>query len=133
MRSIVIIFFFICTPATLLGAENWACELSPQTKEIYVKRIIQIPCEKIPELLNEKNTQDLYLAIRDAGVFKQESCRPIIQKHMPELMQLGLKGAVSFYLLRLGDRQQVNVLAEIFDEQTVPEDRPPARRVEPSR
>ena len=36
---------------------------------------------------------------------------------MNELMRLGLKGAVSFYLVRLGDRQQVNVLAEIFDKE----------------
>jgi hypothetical protein len=92
VRAILILFFFIFRPATLLAPENWAYELSPQAKEIYLKKVIQIPCEKISELLREKNDQDLYLAIRDAGIFKQESCRPIIQKHMDQLTQLGLKG-----------------------------------------
>ncbi len=116
MRLIVIIFCIVVTPVTLLAAENWAYELSPQAREIYEKRMVQIPCEKISELLKEKNDQDLYFAIRDAGIFKEESCKPIVQKHADQLTQLGLKGAVSFYLLRLGDRHQVNVLAEIFDK-----------------
>jgi hypothetical protein len=119
MRSIAIIFLLICTPATLFATEDWTYELSPQAKEIYTKRVIQIPCEKIAELLKEKNTQDLYFAIRDAGIFKQESCRPIIRKHKDQLMRLGLEGVISFYLLRLGDRQQLNVLAEIFDKEVL--------------
>jgi hypothetical protein len=119
MRLIVIIFFIIGAPGTLFATEDWAYELSPKAKEIFKKRVIQIPCEKIPELLKEKKTHDLYFAIRDAGIFKQESCRPIIRKHKDELMRLGLEGVISFYLLRLGDRQQLNVFAEIFDEQVL--------------
>jgi len=119
MRLIVIIFFIIGTPGTLFATEDWTYELSPKAKEIFKKRVIQIPCEKIPELLKEKKTHDLYFAIRDAGIFKQESCRPIIRKHKDELMRLGLEGVISFYLLRLGDRQQLNVFAEIFDEEVL--------------
>jgi hypothetical protein len=119
MRLIVIIFFIIGTPATLFATEDWTYELSPKAKEIFKKRVIQIPCEKIPELLKEKKTHDLYFAIRDAGIFKQESCRPIIRKHKDKLMRLGLEGVISFYLLRLGDRQQLNVFAEIFDEEVL--------------
>jgi hypothetical protein len=118
MKLIATIILCICMAGSALASEDWAYELSPHAREIYEKRIIQIPCEKIPKLLNEKNTQDLYLAIRDAGIFKEESCRRIIQKHMDELMQLpDVKGAVSFYLLRLGDRQQLNVLAKVFDKE----------------
>ena len=116
MKLIATIVLCICLADTALASDNWVFALSPQAREIYEKRIVQIPCEKISELLREKNDEDLYLAIRDAGIFKQESCKPIIQKHRNQLTQLGLKGAVSFYLLRLGDRQQINVLAEIFDK-----------------
>jgi hypothetical protein len=117
MKLIATIVLCICLAGTALASDDWAYELSPQAREIYEKRIVQIPCEKISELLKEKDDQDLYLAIRDAGIFKQESCKPIIQKHMDQLTQLGLNGAVAFYLLRLGDRKQVNALAEIFDKE----------------
>jgi hypothetical protein len=119
MKLVATIVLCICLAGTALASENWVYDFSPQAREIYEKRIVQIPCEKISELLKEKDDQDLYLAIRDAGIFKQESCKPIIQKHMDQLTQLGLKGVVSFYLLRLGDRQQLNVFAEIFDEQVL--------------
>jgi hypothetical protein len=104
--------------SSAFAAEDWAYELSSKAREIYAQKKTQIPCEKIPELLKRNNTQDIYIAIRDAGLFQTKSCGVIIQKHANALNQLpGVKDAIAFYFFKQGDKQQLNILADDFDKE----------------
>jgi hypothetical protein len=69
------------------AADDWAYELSSKAREIYTQKKTQIPCESPPELLTQKKTQDIYIAIRDAGLFQTKSCDVIIQKHATAVVQ----------------------------------------------
>ena len=126
-----------------MASDDWAYELSAEAKQIYKKKTIQYPCKNIPSLLqqsmspdfkqtttgfvlvpvqNEK-TDEIYFAIRDAGLFRIESCDQVIQKHVDRLKELpGVKAAIAFYYYRLGDKQQLYSLAADFDNAATGDD-----------
>lgn len=118
MKLLTIVIICVCTAGNVLASDDWAYELSSEAKRIYEKKIIQDPCRNIPELLRQGNTQDLYYTIRDAGLFRTESCGAVIQRHVDALSRLpGVKYAIAFYFYRLGDKQQLKVLAAVFDKE----------------
>ena len=119
MKTFIFTILFIFTASNVFAIEDWAYECSLEAKQIYEKKIIQYPCEKIPQLLRQGNTQDLYHTIRDAGLFRTTPCGSIIKNHENKLNNIvGVKDAVAFYYYRLGDKQQLEILANVFDKET---------------
>jgi hypothetical protein len=118
MKTIASLILFLCLAVNAVASEDWAYELSREAKKIYENRTTQVPCQKIPALLTENNIQDIYIAIRDAGLFQDKSCKPIIQKNLSALKQMPMvKDAVAFYFFKLGDKQQMKILANDFDKE----------------
>jgi hypothetical protein len=138
MKTFLLIIVFICTASNAFGADDWTYELSAEAKRIYKKKIIQYPCKNIPALLRQSMspdfkqttrgyilvpvqndiTNELYLTIRDAGLFRTKSCDAFIRRNVDTLNELpGVKDAIAFYYYRLGDRQQLNILATDFDKE----------------
>lgn len=118
MKTIASIILSLCIAGNAVASDDWAYELSQEAKKIYEKKTIQIPRQRIPALLAENNNQDLYIAIRDAGLFQEKSCYPIIQENLSVLGQIsGVRDAVAFYLFKLGDKQQMKILVSDFDKE----------------
>lgn len=119
MKILVLTILCICIASNVFAIEDWAYECSSEAKQIYEKKIIQYQCKNIPKLLRQGNTEDLYHTIRDAGLFRTTSCGSIIKKHEKQLNNMvGVKDAVAFYYYRLGDKQQLKILANSFDKET---------------
>jgi len=103
--------------ANSLLAKDWAYEPSDKAKDIYLNKQTQIPCAKIDELLNNKDTQSIYVAIRDAGLFKDKECKKYIDREERKLLKEDpVREAIAFYNYRLGDLSQLQALAKSFDE-----------------
>jgi hypothetical protein len=118
MKIIPSILLFFCIPGTVFAADDWAYELSHEARKIYENKIVQIQCQTIPTLLTQNNKQDLYISIRDAGLFQEKSCYPIIQKNLSVLQQMPMvRDAVAFYFLKLGDKEQMKSLVNDFDKE----------------
>ena len=143
MRIILIVILFLLSNNNLFAAEDRAYELSAEAKQIYKKKIIQYPCKNIPALLRQSMspdfkqttrgyvlvpvqndiTDELYFTIRDAGLFRTKSCDAFIRRNMDALNELpGVKDAIAFYYYRLGDKQQLNILATNFDKMITGDD-----------
>jgi len=102
-----------CLPAV---ADDWAFELHASAKDVYAKKSMQVPCSDIPRLLSTKAEKSIYLAVRDAALFRDKSCRPIIQKYRADLAKIpGLPNAMSFYDYRSGDANGLRQLSRSFD------------------
>jgi len=143
MKTFLLIIVFICTASNVFAADDWAYELSAEAKQIYKKKIIQYPCKNIPALLRQSMspdfkqttrgyilvpvqneiTEELYLTIRDAGLFRTKSCGSFIRRNVDALNELpGVKDAIAFYYYRLGDKQQLKILATDFDNKATGDD-----------
>jgi hypothetical protein len=143
MNTFILIIVFICTASNIFAADDWTYELSAEAKQIYKKKIIQYPCKNIPALLSQSMspdfkqttrgyvlvpvqndmTDELYFTIRDAGLFRAKSCDAFIRRNMDALNELpGVKDAIAFYYYRLGDKQQLNILATDFDNKATGDD-----------
>jgi len=98
-------------------SEDWAFyESEAKAREIYNKKIIQIPCAHIDELLQKNDINGLYIAIRDAALFGDKSCEKHIKKNLRKLKKLdGAKDAVAFYSFKNGDLKGLKLLADSFD------------------
>lgn len=97
-------------------ADDWAYELHSDAKQIYTKKVIQISCSEIPNLLSTKAEKSIYLAVRDAALFRNQGCGPIIRKYRAELAKIpGLPDAMSFYDYRNGDTNGLRQLSRSFD------------------
>lgn len=102
-----------CLPAY---ADDWAFELHASAKDVYAKKSMQVRCSDIPHLLSTKAEKSIYLAIRDAALFQDKDCKPIIQKHRAVLAKIpGLPDAMAFYDYRSGDTNGLRQLARSFD------------------
>ncbi len=145
MKSNVIILtvitIFLHATGSAFAVDDWAYELSAKAKKIYKTKTIQFACEEIPKLLhslpeigktmsetkarNISNMiqqgnirQELYFAIRDAGLFQTKSCEPIIRQYADSLNNMsGVKDAIAFYFYKLGDKQKISILANDFDKE----------------
>ena len=110
---IVLTMMGFCSPA---GASDWAYELHSSAKQVYSTKAIQIPCSEIPSLLSAKAEKSIYLAVRDAALFRNQACRQIIKKYHGELEKIpGVPDAMSFYDYRNGDANGLRQLARSFD------------------
>jgi hypothetical protein len=98
---------------------NWAFFASEdRSKEIYAKKQIQIPCERIDELLRKDDINGVYIAIRDAALFGDKTCEVYIKKNLSKLKQLvGAKDAVAFYYYKNGDPSGLTLLADSYDKE----------------
>jgi hypothetical protein len=115
-RISMVALLSLLTVPSVLRAEDWAYELSDRAKGIYMEKIAQVPCSKIDELIQSKSKRIIYIAIRDAGLFYDNSCLSMVQKHRTTLEKMeGVRDAVAFYLYRMGDKKQLDVLAKSFD------------------
>ncbi len=66
--------------------EDWAFyESEAKAREIYNKKIIQIPCASIDDLLRKNDINGLYIAIRDAALFGDKTCDRYIKKKIRKL------------------------------------------------
>ena len=101
---------------SLVQAENWAFELQDRAKQIYMEKTTQVPCSKVSELVQSNNKRQIYIAIRDAGLFQDESCVSIVRKYQKTFEEMeGVRDAVAYYLYRMGNKQRLDVLARSFD------------------
>lgn len=100
------------------SSADWAFFASEdRAKEIYAKKQIQIPCERIDELLRKDDINGVYIAIRDAALFGDKQCDVYIKKNLSKLKKLdGAKDAVAFYYYKNGDPSGLTELAESFDK-----------------
>ena len=122
-KKAVIIFYaffsiFIFYQLTIAeDSEDWAYECGAEAKEIYTKKQIQIPCERIDELLH-KNENGVYIAIRDAALFGDKTCDTYIKKNLSKLKKLdGAKDAVAFCYYKNGDPSGLTLLADSYDKE----------------
>jgi len=98
-------------------SENWAYECGAEAQEIYAKKKIQIPCERIDELLHKDDIYGVYIAIRDAALFGDRTCDTYIKKNLSKLKKLdGAKDAVAFYYYKNGDPSGLQLLADSYDK-----------------
>jgi len=116
LQITIVISLALLITAPCAQAEDWAYELADSAKQIYMKKAVQIPCSRIGDLIQSKAKDDIYLAIRDAGLFHDQTCASVVRKFRQTLEKMvGVRDAVAFYLYRMGDKQQLNVLAKSFD------------------
>jgi hypothetical protein len=99
-------------------AQDWAFECGAEAKEIYAKKQIQIPCERIDELLRKDDINGVYIAIRDAALFGDKTCETYIGKNLNKLKTLvGAKDAVEFYYYKNGDPSGLTELGDSYDKE----------------
>lgn len=99
-------------------SEDWAYECGAEAKEIYTKKQIQIPCERINELLSKDDINGVYISIRDAALFGDKQCDTYIKKNLSKLKKLdGAKDAVAFYYYKNGDPSGLTELADSYDKE----------------
>ncbi len=115
MRIVIsLILVFLSTP--VLAEFDWAYELSEEAKEIYRNKTVQYPCSQIAKMLDQDDTWSVYMAIRDAGLFREESCSQFIEMNRGKLEQEEFfEDVIAFYELRMGKMDRLQVLADSFD------------------
>ncbi len=113
-----VVFVFIFHRAAIAeDPRDWQYFPEDKSKEVFVKKQIQIPCSSIDELLRKKDEMGLYLAIRDAALFGDKTCGTYINKNIRKLKKLvGVKDAIAFYAYKNGDPAGLKLLAESFDK-----------------
>lgn len=122
-KTLIIVYavfsvFIFCQVATAEDSLDWACESSAEAKEIYAKKQIQIPCERIDELLSKDDINGVYIAIRDAALFGDQTCETYIKKNLSKIKRLvGAKDAVAFYYYKNGDSSGLTLLADSYDKE----------------
>lgn len=111
--------FFVCTLLRVAPAGDWVFESSAEeAKEIYTKKKIQIPCKRIGELLKKDDMHGVYIAIRDAALFRDKTCNTYIKKNLGRLNRTeGVKDAVAFYSYKNGDPSGLKLLADSYDKE----------------
>jgi hypothetical protein len=99
-------------------SEDWAFyESEAKAREIYNKKIIQIPCARIDDLLRKNDSIGVYIAIRDAALFGDKTCETYIKKYLRKLKKLdGAKDVIAFYSYKNGDQKGLKLLAGSFDK-----------------
>ena len=97
---------------------DWSYEISEKAKARFINRDITIPCSDLDTLLAEKKSDELYIAIRDAALFKDNSCMNPIQRNITALNRLSrVKDAVSYYKYVMGDKTMLKRLATTYDNE----------------
>jgi len=123
IKALIILyaFFSVFILYQVVRAEDsldWAYECGAEAREIYAKKQIQIPCERIDELLRKDDINGLYIAIRDAALFGDKTCDAYIKKNLCKLKKLvGAKDAVAFYYYKNGDPSGLTFLADSYDKE----------------
>jgi hypothetical protein len=118
MKRLGLVVVLLSTASLAMAGEDWAFELSPDAKAIYESKQVQVPCEEIPALLKANNNFDVFIAIRDAALFRDHSCGAVIQANRQALERVpGLKDMINFYYLQQGQKQTLQQLAEVFDRE----------------
>jgi hypothetical protein len=102
----------VSAPGFAQGWDDWTYELSPEARRIYAEKRVQVPCSDIGRLLQTGHAAQVYVAVRDAGLFGDRSCARYIERQAKALAGWN---AVAFYRLKLGDRRQLRVLARSYD------------------
>jgi hypothetical protein len=117
---IICALFFLpifCRAAMAEDSEDWAYECDAKAREIYNKKIIQIPCASIDDLLRKNDSIGVYVAIRDAALFGDKTCETYIKKYLRRLKKLdGAKDVIAFYSYKNGDPKGLKLLASSFDK-----------------
>lgn len=109
--------FMFYRSAIAQDPRDWESFPEEKSKEVYAKKIIQIPCTSIDELLRKKDELGLYLAIRDAALFGDKTCGTYIKKNLRKLKKsVCVKNAVAFYFYMHGDQTGLKLLANYFDK-----------------
>jgi hypothetical protein len=119
-------FFILCTAFFLCGfvgvasADDWAYECGDDAKEIYTKKQIQIPCERINALLHEDDIDGVYIAIRDAALFGDKTCDKYIKQNIQKLKKIDAANcAMAFYSFKNGNTSNLKLLADLYDKRKV--------------
>lgn len=95
---------------------DWAYQFGADAVTIYAQMTPQARCADIPELLRQKRSAAIYIAIRDAGLFVDPTCEAHIKENERQLMSLdGVRDAIAFYRLQREDRTQLKILLSTFD------------------
>jgi hypothetical protein len=109
-------FFIFYRLAIAENSEDWAYECSATAKDIYTKQKIQIPCARIDDLLEKNDINGVYIAIRDAALFGDKTCKKYIEKNLGKLKKVGVKDVVAFYAYKNGDPSGLKLLAKSYDK-----------------
>lgn len=98
--------------------DDWAYELPSQAKERYLRKVPQVQCSEISIRLKKGEGMAVYIAIRDAGLFRDKSCSAEIRKNYDALMvQHPLRDAVLFYRSAFGDKVALREMVTVFDRE----------------
>ena len=109
------ILMFIALSSNAANANDWAYELPDRAKNIYAEKKL-VNCGDIESLLKVENHKDLYFLIRDAALFKDNSCESSIKRNLTRLKKIeGVSDAISFYQYQLGDNTKLKELADSYD------------------
>ena len=110
----ILMLLLFCHPAF---SYDWTYECSEEAKQIYENKKIQVSCDKIAELIKNNQPREIYIAVRDAGLWKLQDCAAYIETNRYELVKYSyIRDAIAFYLLKMGDKSQLKVLAASFDK-----------------
>jgi hypothetical protein len=97
---------------------DWAYEISERAKVRYINRETAIPCTALEKLLAENNSDELYIAIRDAALFGDKDCMVPIRRNIAALNRLSrVKDAVAYYQYAMGDKSMLTRLATSYDRE----------------
>jgi hypothetical protein len=111
------VFIFYCG-AIAQDSRDWQYFSDEKAKEVFAKKQIQIPCDRIDELLRKDDINGVYIAIRDAALFGDKQCDVYIKKNLNKLRQLdGAKDVVAFYYYKNGDLSGLTLLADSYDKE----------------
>lgn len=122
-KNIFLIFcivFLSCIFVEVTIANDWAYECGDDAKEIYTKKQIQIPCERIDALLHEGDINGVFIAIRDAALFGDKTCARYIKQNLQKLREIDAANcAMAFYSYKNGNTSSLKLLADLFDKKKV--------------
>jgi hypothetical protein len=112
------ILLLLCYVIPAFAADDWAFQLGDEAKEIYSKKKTQISCQQIDKLIDSNDNVGLYIAIRDAALFGDRTCKKYIDRNYKHLMNLvGVRDAVTFYKFKNGDSSALGLLAQTYDRE----------------
>jgi hypothetical protein len=115
IRAVLFAFVGVLVSATA-RADDWAYTLAyegDEWKQIWSSGHPPTSCDSMGD-----DPETIYLAIRDAGLFRVASCAAEIDRLPAETRSSSpIDLAIAFYRLRMGDHSRLRTLLDVFDRE----------------
>ena len=115
--ALVIAIVVSCISISVYAIEDWTFELTDRAKKAYMEKVLDVSCNNIEQMLNDKEYDALFNIIRDIALVDNKRCEREINYHMKRLKQnKDLSGVILFYKFkRTGKTKYLKEMTKIFD------------------